>query len=80
MIEYHEFGRDRRVAELVSILEDHGFEVEVHQSLFEKLGPAVRNEHRRDLGLETGFRFQPLNRLDLKLGGTSAAGIRRAPR
>jgi FkbM family methyltransferase len=38
VIEYHEFGRDRRAAELVSILEGHGFEVEVHQSLFEKLG------------------------------------------
>jgi hypothetical protein len=38
VIEYHEFGRDRRAAELVSILEGQGFEVEVHQSLFEKLG------------------------------------------
>ena len=37
-IEYHEFGRDRRVAELVMILEGNGFEVEVHQSLVEKLG------------------------------------------
>jgi FkbM family methyltransferase len=37
-IEYHEFGRDRRVAELVTILEDNGFEVNVHQSLVEKLG------------------------------------------
>jgi len=37
-IEYHEFGRDRRVAELVTILEGNGFEVEVHQSLVEKLG------------------------------------------
>ncbi|HTV29657.1 MAG TPA: FkbM family methyltransferase [Xanthobacteraceae bacterium] len=36
-IEYHEFGRDRRVAELVTILEGNGFEVEVHQSLVEKL-------------------------------------------
>jgi hypothetical protein len=37
-IEYHEFGRDRRVAELVTILEGNGFEVEVNQSLVEKLG------------------------------------------
>ena len=37
-IEYHEFGRDRRVTELVMILEGNGFEVEVHQSLVEKLG------------------------------------------
>ena len=28
-IEYHEYGRDRKVAELVTILEDNGFEVEV---------------------------------------------------
>ena len=38
MIEYHEFGRDRRAAELTMILEDHGFEVEVHQSFVDKLG------------------------------------------
>jgi hypothetical protein len=38
VIEYHEFGRDRRVAELTTILKSHGFDVEVHQSLFEKLG------------------------------------------
>jgi hypothetical protein len=37
-IEYHEFGPDRRVAEFVTILERNGFEVEVNQSLFEKLG------------------------------------------
>jgi FkbM family methyltransferase len=37
-IEYHEFGRDRRVAELVTILERNGFEVEVNQSIAEKLG------------------------------------------
>ena len=37
-IEYHEFGRDRRVAELKTILEGNGFEVEVYQSLVEKLG------------------------------------------
>jgi FkbM family methyltransferase len=37
-IEYHEFGRDRRVAELVTILEGNGFEVEVNESLVEKLG------------------------------------------
>lgn len=37
-IEYHEFGRDRRVAELVSILEGNGFVVEVNQSFVEKLG------------------------------------------
>jgi FkbM family methyltransferase len=37
-IEYHEYGRDRRVAELVTILEGNGFEVEVYQSLVEKLG------------------------------------------
>lgn len=37
-IEYHEFGRDRRVAELVSILEGNGFAVEVNQSFVEKLG------------------------------------------
>jgi FkbM family methyltransferase len=37
-IEYHEFGRDRRVAELVTILERNGFKVEVHQSIAEKLG------------------------------------------
>jgi len=37
-IEYHEFGRDRRVAELVTILEGNGFKVEVNQSLVEKLG------------------------------------------
>ena len=37
-IEYHEFGRDRRVAELVMILEGNGFEVKVHQSHVEKLG------------------------------------------
>jgi hypothetical protein len=36
-IEYHEFGHDRRVAELVMILEGNGFEVEVSQSFFEKL-------------------------------------------
>lgn len=36
-IEYHEFGRDRRVAELVMILEGNGFQVEVNQSFFEKL-------------------------------------------
>ncbi len=38
VIEYHEFGRDRRATELVMILEGNGFEVEVHQSLVEKLG------------------------------------------
>ena len=37
-IEYHEFGSDRRVAELVTILEGNGFEVEVKQSFVEKLG------------------------------------------
>jgi FkbM family methyltransferase len=37
-LEYHEFGRDRRASELVTILEGNGFEVEVQQSLFEKLG------------------------------------------
>ena len=37
-IEYHEFGRDRRVGELVTILERNGFEVEVKQSIGEKLG------------------------------------------
>ena len=37
-IEYHEFGRDRRVAELVTILELNGFKVEVNQSIAEKLG------------------------------------------
>ena len=37
-IEYHEFGRDRRVTELVTILERNGFEVEVNQSIAEKLG------------------------------------------
>lgn len=37
VIEYHEFGRDRRVVELTAILEDHGFEVEVRQSFLEKL-------------------------------------------
>jgi FkbM family methyltransferase len=36
-IEYHEFGSDRRVTELVAILEGNGFEVEVSQSFFEKL-------------------------------------------
>ena len=36
-IEYHEFGQDRRVVELVTILRDNGFEVDVKQSLFEKL-------------------------------------------
>jgi FkbM family methyltransferase len=36
VIEYHEFGGDRRVAELAKILEANGFEVEVRQSLFEK--------------------------------------------
>jgi FkbM family methyltransferase len=36
-IEYHEFGRDRKVAELVSILTGNGFEVEVSQSFFERL-------------------------------------------
>jgi hypothetical protein len=36
-IEYHEFGRSRRAAELVTILEGNGFKVEVHQSLLEKL-------------------------------------------
>jgi FkbM family methyltransferase len=36
-IEYHEFGRSRRAAELVTILEANGFKVEVHQSLLEKL-------------------------------------------
>jgi FkbM family methyltransferase len=39
-IEFHEFGHDRRVAELVSILENNGFEVEVRQSLVERLGRA----------------------------------------
>ncbi|HUZ32410.1 MAG TPA: FkbM family methyltransferase [Xanthobacteraceae bacterium] len=38
VIEYHEFGHDLRVTELVMILEGNGFEVEVHQSLVEKLG------------------------------------------
>jgi FkbM family methyltransferase len=37
-IEYHEFGRDRRVAELVAILKRNGFMVEVKQSIAEKLG------------------------------------------
>jgi FkbM family methyltransferase len=36
-IEYHEFGRNRRAAELVTILEGNGFKVEVNQSLLEKL-------------------------------------------
>ena len=36
-IEYHEFGRSRRAAELVTILEGNGFKVEVNQSLLEKL-------------------------------------------
>jgi FkbM family methyltransferase len=40
-IEYHEFGRDRRVAELVTILERHGFEVEVKRSLVDRLFGAI---------------------------------------
>jgi FkbM family methyltransferase len=36
-IEYHEYGKEQRHTELVSILQAHGFEVEVRHSLIEKL-------------------------------------------
>jgi hypothetical protein len=36
-IEYHEYGRDRRLSELVAILEANGFEVEVQHPFIEKL-------------------------------------------
>lgn len=36
-IEYHEYGRDRMVAELVTILESNGFKVEASQSLVDML-------------------------------------------
>jgi hypothetical protein len=53
-IEHHEFGRDRRIAELAKILEDNGFEVEVNRSLVDKLG--------RPFGASTGeiWAWKPL--------------------
>jgi hypothetical protein len=36
-MEYHEYGRDRRVGELVEILRDNGFEVDVYQPRLDRM-------------------------------------------